>query len=176
VDLRSNGGWRKGAPWTRPWARSMGPPWTSHLNRRGTRSPSSARDPTALDECVRRAAAMTPGTGAERRRAAAARRREPSTALRATTLTMGWRKMMWESLRTCSWALRARLGLTGGRHREGAAWLLRRARGEGTGRDKEGNWAGRVAYHTQEMRTGQRVERRWQQGGLVTAAARAALR
>jgi hypothetical protein len=165
-----------GAPWTWPWARSMSPPWTNHLNRRGTRSWPFARDLTALDECVRRAAAMTPGTGAARRRAAGARRREPSTALRATTLTMGWRKMMWGSLRTCSWALQARLGFTGGRHREGAARLLRRARGEATGRDKEENWAGSFAYHAQEMRTGQRVERRRQQGGLATAAARAALR
>jgi hypothetical protein len=165
-----------GAPWTRPWARSMGPPWTSHLNRRGTRSPPSARDPTALDECKRRAAATTPETGAARWRAAGARRRELSTALLATTLTMGRRKMMRGNLRTCSRVLRARLGLTGGRHREGAARLLRRARGDATGRDKEGNWAGRFAYHAQEMRTGQWVEKRRQQGGLATAAARAALR
>jgi hypothetical protein len=112
----------------------------------------------------------------ERRRAAGARRREPSTALLATTLTTGRRKMMRGSLRTCSRVLRARLSLTGGRHREGAARLLRRARGDATGREKEENWAGKFAYHAQEMVTGQRVERRRQQGGLATAAARAALR
>jgi hypothetical protein len=84
--------------------------------------------------------------------------------------------MMRGSLRTCSWVLRARLGLTGGRHREGAARLLRRARGNVTEREKEGNWAGNFAHHAQGMMTGQRVERRRQQGGLATAAARAALR
>jgi hypothetical protein len=79
-----------------PWVH-RGPPL---FKRKGMRSQPSARDLTALDECVRRAAAMTPGTGAARRRAAGARRREPSTAFRATTLTIGWRKMMWESVRT----------------------------------------------------------------------------
>jgi hypothetical protein len=107
---------------------------------------------------------------------AGARRREPSMALLATIVTTGRRKMMRGSLRTCSWDLRARLGLTGGRHREGAARLLRRARGEATGREKEENWAGEFAYHAQGMVTGRRVERRRQQGGLAAAAARAALR
>jgi hypothetical protein len=84
--------------------------------------------------------------------------------------------MMRGSLRTCSWDLRARLGLTGGRHREGAARLLRRARGDATECEKEENWARYSAYHAQGMTTGPRVERRRQQGGLATAAARAALR
>jgi hypothetical protein len=125
---------------------------------------------------MRRAAAMSPGTGAARRRAAVARRRELWGELPAVSSTTGWGKTTRGRLRTQSRALRARLGFTGGRLREGAARLLRRARGEGAGRDRRGNWAGGVAYHTQAMRTGRRVERRRQWGGLVTTADRAALR
>jgi hypothetical protein len=52
-------------------------------------------------------------------------------------------------LRTCSWSLWERSGLTGGRRRKGAARLLRRARGDATEREKEGNWAGENAYRAQ---------------------------
>jgi hypothetical protein len=45
-------------------------------------------------------------------------------------------------LRTCSWGLWERSGLTGGQHRKGAARLLRRARGDATEREKEGSWVG----------------------------------
>jgi hypothetical protein len=43
-------------------------------------------------------------------------------------------------------------------------------------REKKRNWAGDFADHAQRMTAGQRVERRRQWRGSMTAAARAALR
>jgi hypothetical protein len=88
---------------------------------------------------------MTPGTGVARRRAAAARRRELWGELPAVfsctsgcyTLLRGWRTHLGVQGRGS--------GFYGGQRRKGAEPLLRRARGEGTGRAKEANWAGRVA-------------------------------
>jgi hypothetical protein len=125
---------------------------------------------------MRRAVAMSPGTGAARRRAAALRRRKLWGELPAVFSCTSGCYTLLRGLRTHLGVQGRGSGFYGGRRRKGAEPLLRRARGEGTGRDKEANWAGRLAYHTQAMRTGRRVERRRQQGGLVTEAARAALR
>jgi plasmid stabilization system protein ParE len=68
------------------------------------------------------------------------------------------------------------MGLTGGRHRKGAARLLRRARGDDAARKLEGNWAGVFANLVRRKKAGSRAERRRQRKGSTTAAARAALR
>jgi hypothetical protein len=121
-----------------PWVH-RGP---GHLNRRGTRSPSSTRDPTALDESMRRAAAMSPGTGAARRRAAALRRRKLWGELPAVfsctsgcyTLLRGWRTHLGVQGRGSS--------SHGGRRRKGAEPLLRRARAVGAVLKREGKRRG----------------------------------
>jgi hypothetical protein len=68
------------------------------------------------------------------------------------------------------------MGLTSGRHRKGAARLLRRARGDDAARKIEGNWEGGFAHRVRRKKAGSRAERRRQRKDLTTAAARAALR
>jgi hypothetical protein len=59
-------------------------------------------------------------------------------------------------------------GLTGGRHRKGAARLLRRARGGDAACKLKGNWVGVFAHRAQRKKAGSRAERRRQRRGSTT--------
>jgi hypothetical protein len=110
-----------------PWVH-RGPPL---FKRRGTRSQPSARDLTVLDECVRRAAVKSPGTGAARRRAAAHRRRKLWGELPAVFSCISRCYTQLGGLRTHLGVQWWGSGFYGGRRRKGAEPPLRRARAVG---------------------------------------------
>jgi hypothetical protein len=138
VDLRSNGHGRTRAPWTAPCAWRTGPRWTAPFKRRGTRSGPSAQDLTALDVRERGATASTPECGGARQGLAGAGSGRRSRHL----LDRGLEQNAVLVLAHVTKGSGGRSGLTGGRHRKGAARLLRRARGDAVVREIKGNWAG----------------------------------
>jgi hypothetical protein len=172
VDLRSNGHGRARARWTAPCARCTGPRWTAPFKRRGTRSWPSARDRTAQDACKR-------GRRRRRRREAVRGGSSPVLALDSAPGHLSDHGLVQNVVRAHAHVTKGSGGrscLTGGRHRKGAARLLRRARGGAAVRERKENWAGVIAHSATVKQASSKTKRIQQRRGLATAAGRAALR
>jgi hypothetical protein len=143
VDLRSNGHGRMRAPWTTPCARRTGPRWTEG---KGV--------PPCFDQdrpCqIRRPGTCVSGARRRARRSAAARGRgSPALALDSAPGHLLDRGLEQNAVRVLAHVTKGsggRSGLTGGRHRKGAARPLRRARGGAAVREMKGNWEGVFAH------------------------------
>jgi hypothetical protein len=174
VDLRSNGHGHARARWTAPCAQCTGPRWTAPFKQRGTQSWPSARDRTAQDTCKRGRRRRQ-----RRRREAACGGRSPALALDGAPGHLSDHGLVQNVVRAHAHVTKGSGGrscLTGGRHRKGAARLLRRACGDAAVHERKGNWAGVNAHSSTVKRASSKTKRIQRRRGLATAAGRAALR
>jgi hypothetical protein len=129
---------------------------------------------------IRRPGTCASGARRRARRSAVARGRgSPALALDGAPghlLDCGLEQNAARALAHVTKGSGGRSGLTGGRHRKGAARLLRRARGGAAVHEIKGNWAGVFAHRVQRKKAGSKMKRRRRWGSLAMVADRAALR